>query len=115
DANALTLNFTADPGTQSIMFDFIFGIEQYTEFIGAFRNDAFSAYLDGIPIMFDGNGKSPSLDNVSVDNLANQFLIEYDGMTAHVRTRAPLNLLNSTHTLKFVIVDGDLGDFDSGV
>jgi hypothetical protein len=115
DANSLTLSFTTLPNTRSILFDFVFGTEQYTEFGGAFRNDAFSAYLDGAQIATDPAGKPFSLDDVVYDNNSAGFDIEYDGLVPRLRVRAPLNVTLLTHTLKFVIADGDLGDYDSGV
>ena len=115
DANSLTLTFTADVNTKSILFDFIFGTEQYPEFIGAFRNDTFAAFLDGANVSFDAAGRAVSLANTQVDNRNADFNIQYDGLTPRVRTTAPLNTTLTTHTLKFVIGDADLGDFDSGV
>jgi hypothetical protein len=115
DANSLTLSFTTLPNTRSVLFDFVFGTEQYTEFGGAFRNDAFSAYLDGTQIATDPAGKPFSLDDVVYDNNNAAFDIEYDGLIPRLRVRAPLNVALLTHTLKFVIADGDLGDYDSGV
>jgi hypothetical protein len=115
DANALTLNFTAPLSIQSVLFDFVFGTEQYTEFGGAFRNDAFAAYLDGARITSDAAGRPPSMDDVSYDNIQGEFDIEYDGLIPRFRVRAPLNTALLSHTLKFVIADGDLGTYDSGV
>lgn len=116
DANSLTLTFTAVPGTQSIMFDFVFGSEQFAEFVGAFFNDTFAAYLDGTQISFDLSGEPFSIRNgfFAVDNLNGNFEVEYDGLTPRLRTRAPLNML-PTHTLKFVIGDAVNATFDSGV
>lgn len=131
DANSLTLTFTADANTRSILFDFIYGSEEFPEFVGAGVNDTFAAFLDGVQISFD-----PQRQPISVDNNFFQFNnsglttaddpnvagktpvnidLEYDGLTPRIRTTAPLSSNVTTHTLKFVV--GDVGDdiLDSGV
>jgi hypothetical protein len=124
DANALTLTFTTDPGIESIIFDFVFGSEEYHEFVGSSYNDAFAAYLDGVQISFDADGKPLTVNNnfMQYNNSGTAFpgstLItfpaQYDGFTPHIRTSAPLNN-NTTHTLKFVIADAGDHAYDSGV
>ena len=119
DANTLTLTFTAAPGTQSVMFDFIFGSEEYPEFAGSNTNDVFAAYLDGELVNLDVNGR-PITANSALLRVANPpgptaFNLEYDGFTPRVRTQAPLNAALTTHTLKFVIADNTTPGIDSGV
>lgn len=130
DANALIVNFTVDPGVQSILFDFVFGSEEFPEFVGAF-NDAFGAYLDGQQVSFDTDGRAITVNN-NFFQLNNSGLsaaddpdvagkigvtldIEYDGLTRVIRTQAPLNAGIVTHTLKFVIADAVDTVLDSGV
>ena len=117
DANALTLNFTSAPGTQSVLFDFIFGSEEFSEFVGNVFNDAFAAYLDGVQVSFDVNSRPITVNNnfFRVNNLAGAFPeLEYDGLTPRIRTTAPLNPAVTSHTLKFVIADTGDGAYDSG-
>src|SRR3954452_16330695 len=117
DANSMTLNFTTDIGTRSILFDFIFGSEEYNEFVGPSFNDAFAAYLDGQQVGFDINGRPITVNNnfFQVNNLNGSFPIQYDGLTPRIRTQAPLNPAATIHTLKFVIADTFDSDYDSGV
>ena len=141
DANSITITFTADATVQSVLFDFIFGSEEFPDFVGSF-NDAFAAFLDGTQISFDTDSSPITVNNNffllnnsgftagtvdGVDNIpggededvagttAVVFDIEYDGLTPVIRTQAPLDTTLVTHTLKFVI--GDAGDdaLDSGI
>lgn len=130
DANSLTVNFTTSPGVRSVLFDFVFGSEEFFEFVGSF-NDAFAAYLDGEQISFDINAQPITVNNnfFQLNNTSRtaaqdpriagktgvSFDIEYDGLTPVIRTQAPINTGITTHTLKFVIAD--VGDelLDSGV
>lgn len=131
DANALTLQFTAAPGTSSVLFDFIFGTEEFRELRGNLVVDAFAVYVDGTQVVLDAGtpavppfpGAPPrpmtvNNDFVTVDNsfigAADNLNIEYDGLTPRLRTRAPLNTSLATHTIKFVIADTGAADFDSG-
>lgn len=118
DANALTLTFTTAPGTQSIMFDFIYGSEEYPEFAGSPANDVFGAYLDGQLVNLDVNGRPITTNSIflQVPNTPpNAFNLEYDGFTLPIRVQAPLNPAVTTHTLKFVVADNTTAGYDSGV
>lgn len=123
DANALTLTFTTAPGTQSIMFDFIYGSEEYPEFAGSPANDVFAAYLDGQLVNLDINAQPITTNSIflQVPNPQSagfnpaSFNLEYDGFTPRVRTQAPLDPTLTTHTLKFVVADNTTAGLDSGV
>jgi hypothetical protein len=133
DANSLTLTFTADADIESILFDFIFGTEEFPDFVGGF-NDAFAVYLDGVQVSFDANGEPVTVNN-NFFQLNNSgvlpppafpsdpdvigktpvtLAIEYDGLTPTIRTQAPLNTALATHTIKFVIADSSDSVLDSG-
>jgi hypothetical protein len=134
DANSLTLTFTTAPGIQSILFDFVFGSEEFPDFVGTF-NDAFAVYLDGQQISFDANGEPITVNN-NFFQLNNSGIlpppalggdpdvigktpvslaIEYDGLTPTIRTQAPVDPNLASHTLKFVISDTLDTFLDSGV
>ena len=123
DANVLTIDFTADPGVQSISFDLVFASDEFAEYVGV--NDTFGAFLDGVHISADGSGNPVTVSN-------NYFLlnnsgapvtgkypvsmgVEYDGFTRSLHVVAPLDPLVSTHTLKFAIADVGDDTIDSGV
>ena len=135
DANVLTINFTVAPGVNSVLFDFVFGSEEFPDFVGSF-NDAFAAYLDGVQISFDSDGNpitvnnnffqfnnsgltpgdftGPNTDPDTEGKTGVTFNIEYDGLTPVIRTQAPL-IGPGVHTLKFVIADASDDILDSGV
>ena len=118
DANSLTLNFTTAPGTRSVLFDFIFGSEEFSEFVGNNFNDAFGAYVDGVQVTFDINNRPITVNNnfFRVNNITGAFAeLEYDGLTPRIRTTAPLNPTITNHTLKFVLADSGDDAYDSGV
>lgn len=55
DATILTITF--DVGNiDGIRFDFIFGSEEYPEWVGSAFNDVYGAFLNGTQISFDENG-----------------------------------------------------------
>jgi hypothetical protein len=130
DAASLTINFTAASSVNSILFDFIFGSEEFPEFIGT-RNDGFGVFLDGQQVTFDTDDDPISvnnnfflLNNSGVTTLFDPDVagttgvtldIEYDGLTPVVRTHAPLDDALTNHTIKFVIADADDFELDSGV
>lgn len=131
DANSLTVTFTAGPGVRSVLFDFVFGSEEFYEFVGFDANDAFAAFLDGTQVSFDLNNNPITVNNnfFQLNNTSRTaaedvriagktgvtFDIEYDGLTPVIRTQAPLNSGLTTHTLKFVIADVFDDILDSGV
>ena len=117
DANTLSFNFTVAPGTRSILFDFIFGSDEFREFVGSPFNDAFGAYLDGVQVSLDINQRPVTINNnfLRVDNTFNTLDVEYDGLTPRIRTTAPLNPSITNHTLKWVIADTADTAYDSGV
>lgn len=117
DASSLSINFTVTPGTQSILFDFIFGSDEYPEATGTRFADVFDAFLDGQPIILDLSGRPVSVSSafLQVDNTFGLLDIEYDGLTPRLRTQAPLSPGLTSHTLKFVIADTFNPEIDSGV
>jgi hypothetical protein len=120
DANALIINFTTDASVRSLLFDFVFGSEEFPDFVGTI-NDAFGAFVDGTQVSFDANNAPITVNNnfFTLNNsgvTARQdpdvrgttgvtFDIEYDGLTPTIRTQAPIDPNITVHTLKFVIAD----------
>lgn len=128
DANALTLDFTAAPGVNTLQFKFVFGSEEFPEWVGQF-NDVFGAYLDGTQISFDPMNNPISVNNnfFQLNNSGDTtnpytagktvvtYDIQYDGLTPMLTTQAALDPTITTHTLKFVIADTRDQVLDSGV
>ncbi|HZV05724.1 MAG TPA: choice-of-anchor L domain-containing protein [Gemmataceae bacterium] len=129
DANSLTLQFTTNPGVNSIQFQFVFGSEEFPVWVGQY-NDIFAAFLDGKQISYDPAGNAISVNNnfFQLDNSANTLYptvtagktvvaydIQYNGLTPALTTTAALDPTITTHTLKFVIADTRDQVLDSGV
>ena len=126
DAAALNINFTTTGG--NLFFNYVFGSEEYNEFVGSAFNDAFGFFLDGQNIaLLPGTSTPVSTNNVNLANNSNYFVnnppsttvaapfdIQYDGFTK-VLTAQALNLDSGTHNIKLVIADTADRSFDSGV
>ncbi len=125
---SLKFDFTSTTG--SIFFKYVFGSEEYNEYVGSQFNDSFSLLLNGTNIaLVPGGGGVVSINNVNCGSnsayyknnssggstgCANQNLdIQYDGLTTVLTAGA--NLLAGTNKFEFLIKD--LGDtaWDSGV
>jgi hypothetical protein len=129
DANSLTIQFTAAANVKSIQFEFVFGSEEFPEFVGKF-NDVFGAFLDDQQISFDtlngpitvnnnffelNNSHDTSHPDVTNGKTAVSFNLQYDGLTRALTTKAPLNPAVAVHTLKFAIADTKDSALDTGV
>ncbi len=130
DACLFTLKFTTDTSVHGLTFDFVFGTDEYPEFVNSPYNDIFCAFLDGKNITFDHDGNYISVNNnffkvpntddskdyngVDLNPPPNAHLnLEYDGFTPLLRTSDTLT--EGKHVLKFAIAD--VGDhiYDAGV
>ena len=131
DVASLTVTFTASAATNSLLFDFVFGSEEFVEFVGSQFNDAFGVYLDGQQVSFDVNGApitvnnnffrlnntaiTPAIDPRVTGTTPVNLEVGYDGLTPVIRTQAPLDTSLTTHTIKFTIGDAADQILDSGV
>ncbi len=138
DACALYLD--VEVAADTLKFNYVFGSEEYLEFVGSF-NDVFAFYISG-PNPAGGNynmeniavlpGTSTyvSINNVNdVDNSSyyvnngdgatfpnnsNNFYIQYDGFTVVLEARAAV-VPCQTYSLKLVVADDLDSSLDSGV
>ncbi len=128
------LEFDFVPQKDSILFDFVFGSEEYPEFVNKEFNDIFAFYIyKKTPARSKSynmgklpNGKTVMINNVNqltnsqwyiANNLPTMPLydyIEYDGLTSMLTAAANVEPYKTYH-LKIIIAD--LGDceYDSGV
>jgi len=123
NAAVLTFDFTTSGG--DLFFSFVFGSEEYNEFVGSF-NDVFAFFVDGMNIaLVPGTmtpvaintinlGSNPSLYNNNDAAAGSPFNVQYDGFTT-VLTAQALGLGAGTHTIKIAIADAGDGILDSGV
>lgn len=124
---AFDFEFTAGQGGDAY-FNFVFGSDEYNEFVNSSFNDVFGFFLDGTDVsdnvaLIPGTTTPISINNVNNglnssyynDNDSNgAFPFEYDGFT-DVFTIAMPGLSAGNHTLMLAIADA--GDYilDSGV
>jgi hypothetical protein len=119
----LTFDFTTTTG--DVFFNYVFGSEEYLEFVGSQFNDTFRLLLDGTNIaLIPGGGGVVSINNVNPGSNSafyrnntnnNTFNLQYDGFTTVLTASATGMAAGSTHTFQFSIAD--VGDtiLDSGV
>ena len=123
DANILSFDFEFDGGVGGdLYFNFVFGSEEYLEWVDSSFNDVFAFYLDGVnvatlpggdPITINNvnNGDNPELFN---DNTGGAFDNEMDGFTTVLSVEA-LGLSAGVHTMSFAIADAGDSILDSWV
>ena len=63
DACLFTIKFTTDTSVHGFTFDFIFGTDEYPEYVNSKYNDIFCAFLDGENVTFDNDGNYISVNN----------------------------------------------------
>jgi PKD repeat protein len=127
DVSVLRLDLVIPDGATCASFDFVFGSEEFPEFVGAF-NDAFIAELDvsdwtvaGNDIVaphnfaFDGAGNPVSVNSSFFDagRVVTDNGMQYDGATPLLRAQTPVT--PGAHTLYLSIFDANDHALDSGV
>ena len=130
DANTLVIQFTLAPGSDGIAFEWMFGSEEYPEYVGSF-NDSVGVFIRSD----DGSGWGP-MTNIALDSGGNPVTIngpffsgptvivpdaqnpitEYDGSTPHITTSHQLaSGPTVVHELTIVVCDALDTSLDSGV
>lgn len=133
DAAVLQFQFTSATG--DLFFNYVFGSEEYNEYVGEF-NDAFGFYLNGNNIaLIPGTNQPVTINNVNCGNPYNPpsggshcnlfnnndlddggpfYDIQYDGFT-DVFTAHASSLGSGVNTIKLAIADAGDDALDSGV
>lgn len=132
--DACLFEFDVIPAGDSLEFEFVFGSEEYNEWVGSQYNDVFGFFISGPDIIGDpgiGNDKNIALipgtdqavaiNNVNAasnpeyyyDNAGGQYL-QYDGFTQGLRAVAKVTPCQTYH-LKLVVADASDRKYDSGV
>lgn len=140
--DAAVLEFDFVPIGDSIKFNYVFGSEEYLEFVNSGVNDAFGFFLSGPGIVgpFTNSAQNLALipnttipvtiDNVNSTNNAafyvnngtgtnppfntNPQYIQYDGHTVVLTAKSQV-VCGQTYHLKIAVSDAGDGIFDSGV
>jgi hypothetical protein len=135
--DACVLEFDCVPAFNNIMFNYVFGSEEYQEFVGSAFNDVFAIFISGPGITglqniayIPGTTTPVAINNVNaIDNSAfyvdngggntapqnmDSTVVQYDGFTTNLTGDITVNPGDTYH---FKIAVADAGDqiFDSGV
>ena len=132
--DACALEFDVIPVCDTLNFKYVFGSEEYTEFVATGYNDAFAFYISGPGIAGTQNiavvpGTSIPVTINTVNNILNSGYyvdngdgfsplgpneIQYDGYTVPMTATIPVQPC-STYHVKIAIADGNDCIYDSGV
>jgi len=136
--DACVLEMDIVPTADTLSFNYVFGSEEYDEFVGTDFNDVFAFFISGegisgeknlavipgtdIPVSVNtiNNGPSNSMGRNSsnpsyyVSNVSGHIAIEYDGLTKLMQIRQPVKPYQTYH-IKLAIADASDNSYDSGV
>lgn len=136
--DACVIELDVVPTADTLSFNYVFGSEEYDEYVGSEYNDIFGFFISGkgigaeknlavvpgteIPVSVNsinnGGGSSyktrPSNPTFYVSNTEGQLGIEYDGLTKLMEVRQPV-IPYETYHIKLAIADVGDNSFDSGV
>lgn len=125
DACVLEFTFECTKDPCPIEFDYVWGSEEYNEFVGGPYNDVFAWFLNGENIaLVPGSNEEVSINTVNNEKNTNLFrdndpsdtnipfpLMEADGFTTTLTASGDAK--PGTNTMKLVIADRDDQMFDS--
>lgn len=125
DAASLAFDFEFDGGAGGdLFFNFIFGSEEYNEYVNVGFNDVFAFYLDGVNVATLPDGSPVSIDTVNNgvnsayfndnDFQPGPYNNQMDGFTSAIQV-AVAGLSAGLHTMEFVIADSGDSSYDSWV
>lgn len=140
--DAAILEFDFVPSGDSIRFNYVFGSEEYMEWVGGGVNDAFGFFLSGPGVtgpysnnsinlaLIPGTTTPVSIDDVNANSNQAYYInngdgstppfsndnqyIQYDGLTVTLVAQAQVQC-GETYHIKIAIADGGDGAFNSGV
>ncbi|MBL7899367.1 MAG: choice-of-anchor L domain-containing protein [Crocinitomicaceae bacterium] len=142
--NAAILQFDFVPQSDSVRFKYVFGSDEYPEFVDGGFNDAFAFYISGPGFggtynmaQIPGGGGVVSIDNINngtsnagpcqncsyyINNgtgsnspyNSSSFYIQYDGFTVVLEAAAEVQC-GETYHLVIAIADAGDGAYDSGI
>lgn len=120
DATVLNFKINADPGIKTVIFDVVFGSDEYSEFSNTSFVDIAAILVNGKnAAFFGGNSKKPLSvldDNLGYfqDNEQNGAIaFEYDGISNKLTVIAKVN--EGVNDIKIAIADTGDSIYDSGI
>lgn len=124
DAAILRFDFEIDGGAGgNLFFNFVFGSEEYLEWVGTTYNDVFGFFVDDVNVaLTPGSGDPLTINTINnsqnsslfVDNTGGAHNTQMDGFTT-VLTIALSNLSAGLHTMEFAIADAGDSALDSWI
>ncbi|HTL81903.1 MAG TPA: choice-of-anchor L domain-containing protein [Bacteroidia bacterium] len=132
--NAAVLEFDCVPTDDTMFFNFLFGSEEFPEYVGSSFNDVFAIYISGPGIPFQNMALLPNsatpvcIDSVNngynnsgpclncayyIDNTGDPYL-QYDGTTTNIVATMQV-WPDSVYHFKIAVADAGDGIYDSGV
>ncbi|MBC7862715.1 MAG: choice-of-anchor L domain-containing protein [Bacteroidia bacterium] len=135
--DACVIELDIVPTADTLSFNYVFGSEEYDEFVGSQYNDVFGFFISGkgiegeknlavvpntkIPVSVNtiNNGSNsyhtaPTNSTFYVSNVSGNISVEYDGLTKLMEIRQPV-IAYETYHLKMAIADVTDNSYDSGV
>ncbi|HZP15959.1 MAG TPA: choice-of-anchor L domain-containing protein, partial [Nocardioides sp.] len=122
--DASVLNFDFVPNQSSISISYVFGSEEYNQFVGSQFNDAFGFFVNGHNCALLPDGSPVTVNNVNGNKNASLFRTnlpkpggidtEFNGITTVLTCTAAVTQGQTNH-MKLAIADTADGGFDSGV
>lgn len=131
--DACILEFDFVPLSDSLSFRYVFGSNEYMQFVGSGVNDVFGFFISGPGIagqqniaLVPGTGTSVSIDNVNGNTNQQYYVnngdgtgamgqtVEYNGFTTVLTANAVVQSCLTYH-IRLAIADGGDGVYDSGV
>ncbi len=124
DATVLKFDFEFGGGNGGdLFFNFIFGSEEYLEFVGTQYNDVFGFFVDGTNVALTPGSSDPITINtintsqnssLFIDNTAGIYNTQMDGFTKSLQITLG-NLSAGMHTMEFAIADAGDNVLDSWI
>ncbi|MCU1498252.1 MAG: hypothetical protein JWM47_2205 [Acidimicrobiales bacterium] len=119
--DAAVLEFDIVPGTAELTFEYVFGSEEYNEYVGDIYNDVFGLYVNGVNCALV-NGEPVTINTINATSNPSEYRnnsglgidVELDGITTVLSCTVPVTAGVPNH-IKFAIADGGDRSFDSTV
>ena len=110
------------PEGETLTMQFVFGSEEYPEFVNAGFNDTIGVWVNGQQVELSVGQGQTSVDavnpgknaNLYVDNTQDAFNTEMDGFTVVLSLKAPV-MKDAVNTIKIGIADAGDSVFDSNL
>lgn len=124
DASVLKFNFEIDGGAGGdLFFNFVFGSEEYLEYVNSSYNDVFGFFVDGVNVaLAPGSGDPITINTINtdqnsglfVDNTAAIYNTQMDGFTKSLQISLT-GLSAGLHSMEFAIADAGDSILDSWI